>query len=98
MAVLWEELTNACSIDFGHAEAADSECQRFASMSRAPHSFKQCDLTRAIKAAEAAGIKAYRVEINADGKPVVIVGVGLDKPKKEVVASWDDAIADLERQ
>jgi hypothetical protein len=36
-------------------------------------SFKQHDLTRAIRAAEAAGIKPYRIEIDDNGKPVVIV-------------------------
>jgi hypothetical protein len=48
-------------------------------MSRGPATFKQSDLTRAIKAVEAAGIKAYRVEINDAGKPVVIIGDPLDK-------------------
>ena len=52
-----------------------------------PYSFKQRDLTRALRAAEAAGIKTYRVEINDNGKRVVIVGIELDKPKKEAVAS-----------
>jgi hypothetical protein len=67
-------------------------------MSRGPATFKQSDLTRAIKAVEAAGIKAYRVEINDAGKPVVIIGDPLDKPKRKALASWDDAIAELEQQ
>jgi hypothetical protein len=67
-------------------------------VSRCSATFKQSDLTRALKAVEAAGIKAYRVEINDDGKPVVIVGDPLDKPKRKALASWDDAIAELERQ
>jgi hypothetical protein len=66
-------------------------------MSRGPSSFKQGDMTRALKAAEAAGLKNYRVEIGDNGKPVVIVGIGLDKAKAEA-ASWDDVVADLERQ
>lgn len=63
-------------------------------MSRGPQSFKQADLTRAIKAVEAAGIKAYRIEIDGSGQPVVIVSPDLDKP----IGSWDDAVARLERQ
>lgn len=66
-------------------------------MSRGPATFKQGDLTRAINAAKAAGLKSYRVEIADNGKPVVIVGDNLDKPKTEALASWDDAVAELER-
>jgi hypothetical protein len=67
-------------------------------MSRGRYSFKQNDLTRALKSAQAAGLKTYRVEIGGNGKPVVIVGVGLDKPKTDAVGSWDDVVAELERQ
>jgi hypothetical protein len=67
-------------------------------VSRGPSTFKQTDLTRAIRAVEAAGIKVYRVEIDAAGKPVVIIGDPLDKPKRKALASWDDAIAELEQQ
>lgn len=67
-------------------------------MSRAPATFKQSDVTRAIKAAQAAGLKEYRVGIGDNGKPVVIVGVGLDNPKTEAVGSWDDVVAELDRQ
>jgi hypothetical protein len=65
-------------------------------MSHGRHSFKQRDLTRAIKAVAAAGIRHYRVEIGDNGKPVVIVGIDLDKPQTHAVGSWDDAIAELE--
>jgi len=37
-------------------------------MSRGPHTFKQRDLTRAIKAVAAAGIKNPVAEIGRDGK------------------------------
>jgi hypothetical protein len=67
-------------------------------MSRGPYSFKQGDMTRALKAAQAAGLTSYRVEIDDNGNPVVIVGDDLDKPQKQALASWDDAIAELERQ
>jgi hypothetical protein len=66
-------------------------------MSRAgPNSFKQGDVKRALKAAEAAGLKKYRVEIGANGKPVIIVGDDMDKPKSGAVGSWDSVIAELE--
>jgi hypothetical protein len=68
-------------------------------MSRGRHSFKQGDLTRAIKAVEADGLlKPYHVRIDDGGKPVVIVGVDLDKPQTDAVGSWDDVVAELERQ
>jgi hypothetical protein len=43
-------------------------------MSRGPQTFKQGDLTRALKGAVAAGIDVRRVEIGRDGKIVVIAG------------------------
>src|SRR6516165_1008239 len=64
-------------------------------MSRAPQSFKQRDLTRAIKAAQAAGLTAYRVEI-VNGNPAIIVGGNVDNLKDADVKSWDEAIAELE--
>jgi hypothetical protein len=67
-------------------------------MSRGPYSFKQNDLTRALRSAQAAGLKTYRVEIGNNGKPVVIVGVDLDKPQTDAVGSWGDVVAELERQ
>lgn len=35
--------------------------------------FRQADLTRALKGAQAAGIEVGRVEIDADGKIVIVV-------------------------
>ena len=64
-------------------------------MSRAPQSFKQRDMTRAIKAAQAAGLTAYRIEI-VNGNPAIIVGGNVDNPKDADVKSWDEAIAELE--
>ena len=64
-------------------------------MSRAPQSFKQRDMTRAIKAAQAAGLTAYRVEI-VNGNPAIIVGRNVDNSKDADVKSWDEAIAELE--
>jgi hypothetical protein len=63
-------------------------------MSRAPQSFKQRDVARAIKAAKAAGLTAYRIEI-VNGYPAIIVGA-VDNTKDDDVRSWDEAIAELE--
>src|SRR5262249_294823 len=43
-------------------------------MSRAPFTFKQQDVTRALRGTVAAGIVPKRVEIDRNGKIVVIVG------------------------
>jgi hypothetical protein len=65
-------------------------------MSRAPASFRQSDLDRAIRAAKKGGLTNY--EIIIDG-PRVTVRVGsIDEPKLEAVGSWDDVVAELERQ
>jgi len=43
-------------------------------MSRAPQSFKRRDVIRAVEAVKAAGISIARVEVDKDGKIVVVVG------------------------
>ena len=45
-------------------------------MSRGPHTFKQTDLTRALKGARAAGIDVARVVIDRDGRIVVEMANG----------------------
>jgi hypothetical protein len=62
-------------------------------MSRAPYSFKQRDMTRAVKAVVAAGLAIARVEVDRDGKIVIVPGT----PRVTTESSaWDKAIADLE--
>lgn len=41
---------------------------------RAPCAFRQTDITRALKAARAAGFESVRVEIDRDGKIVTSAG------------------------
>jgi hypothetical protein len=59
---------------------------------RGPLSFKQSDLTRALKAARAAGHVAARVEIEKNGKIIVILND--DKPASSSPArDWDEALS-----
>lgn len=66
-------------------------------MSRGPHTFKQRDLTRAIKAVAAAGIKNPVAEIDRDGKLRVFGGDNVSLLQNVQVVennvadtSWDD--------
>ena len=43
-------------------------------MSRAPQTFRQRDLTRAVRAVTAAGMSVAKVEVDKDGRIVVVVG------------------------
>jgi hypothetical protein len=42
-------------------------------MSRAPSAFRQQDVTRALRAADAAGREVRRVEMHRDGKIVLVM-------------------------
>jgi hypothetical protein len=62
-------------------------------MSRSSYSFKKRDVTRAVKAVVAAGLAVARVEVDKDGKIVIVPGTpGVTTES----GSWDKAIADLE--
>ena len=41
-------------------------------MARAPSIFRQQDVTRAFRAAKAAGVRVARIEIDRDGKIVIV--------------------------
>lgn len=60
-------------------------------MSRAPSTFRQRDVTAAVKAVVAAGLPVARAEIDKDGKIVVVAG----KPEESRAPSdsneWDSA-------
>ena len=45
-------------------------------MSRAPSTFLQQDVTRAVKALRAAGVNIVRVEVTKDGKIVIVTAEG----------------------
>jgi len=61
-------------------------------MSRGPHSFKKRDVKRAVEAVMAAGLTVSRVELDRDGRIVVVPGPELTNAAND----WDQAIADLE--
>jgi hypothetical protein len=65
-------------------------------MARAPSTFKQCDVTRAVKGAIAAGLDIARVEIDRTGKIVIQLANG---GAKERVApdDLDRELAEFER-
>lgn len=57
--------------------------------------FTQAQVRRAVKAAESAGLRVQRVTVNPDGSITVEGGesgsVPVDRRKKALAASWDDA-------
>lgn len=55
-------------------------------MSNRAASFKQIDVTRAAKGALAAGLDVVRMEIDRDGKIVIVVGNGTATTEKN---DWD---------
>jgi hypothetical protein len=55
-------------------------------MARAPSIFRQQDVTRAFRAAQAAGVKVARVEIDRDGKIVIVTA---DEHERREGNEWD---------
>jgi hypothetical protein len=55
-------------------------------MARARLAFRQTDLTRAVRAIEAAGKSVARVEVDNAGKIVVVVG---EPGKADTLNEWD---------
>jgi hypothetical protein len=60
-------------------------------MSRGPATFRQRDLTAAVKAMRKAGCEVSRVEIGQDGKIVVVTGKGADEVSEAAAKNeWDE--------
>jgi len=55
-------------------------------MARAPSIFRQQDVTRAFRAAKAAGVRVARVEIDRDGKIVIVTADELERREGN---EWD---------
>ncbi len=60
-------------------------------MARGPNSFKASDLTRALKAAKAAGFNNPRVEIKYPSGCTMVVAVGQTPLDKQDANPWDVA-------
>jgi hypothetical protein len=60
-------------------------------MSRGPATFRQSDLDRAVKVAKARG--ADRVEVDKDGKIVIVLGKG--DSATSAPNPWNEAVAKL---
>ena len=59
-------------------------------MARAPSTFRQQDVTRAVKAVTAAGVHIARIEIDKAGKIVIIAADANGQPDESTEANeWD---------
>ncbi|MFY9958946.1 hypothetical protein [Bradyrhizobium sp.] len=58
-------------------------------MSRGPQSFRQGDVTKALKAAEKAGFKVQRAEVRKDGSILLDFDSPAKKPDDPNVNEWD---------
>jgi hypothetical protein len=59
-------------------------------MARGKMTFRQRDLTRAVRGATAAGLSVARVEVDAHGKITVIVGKPKDQQPGDLANEWDE--------
>jgi len=62
-------------------------------MARAPSTFRQQDVTRALKAVAAAGVGIARVEIDKAGKIIIITDETTDQPGQASGNDLDNWIA-----
>jgi hypothetical protein len=62
-------------------------------MARAPSTFRQQDVTRAVKAVAAAGVDIARVEIDAAGKIVIVASKNTGVPENSVISPLDTWMA-----
>lgn len=57
---------------------------------RGPCTFRQNDIVRALRAMKSAGVEAARVEIERDGKIIIVTGKGQEAENPEPdVNEWD---------
>jgi hypothetical protein len=58
-------------------------------MSRGPQTFRQRDVTKAVKAVVAAGVEVVRVEVDKAGKIIVVTAGSGDNQAQPEPNSWD---------
>jgi hypothetical protein len=58
-------------------------------MARAPSTFRQQDVTRAVKAVTAAGVHIARIEIDKAGKIAIITTDVAEPSERTEVNEWD---------
>jgi hypothetical protein len=59
-------------------------------MARAPSTFRQQDVTRAVKAVAAAGVDIARIEIDKAGKIVIVASTGAEPGEGRAEGNeWD---------
>ena len=58
-------------------------------MARAPSTFRQQDVVRAVKAASAAGVHIARIEIDKAGKIIIVIGEPITAADLERGNEWD---------
>jgi hypothetical protein len=61
-------------------------------MARAPSTFRQADVTKAVKAVRSAGVDIVRVELTKDGRIVIVTG----EANPAVQDDLDRELADFE--
>lgn len=61
-------------------------------LSRGPQKFRQADVEKALRAAQAAGFNVRRFEISPDGKIVVVAGPMEPGTDPVDVNEWDPAV------
>lgn len=62
---------------------------------RGPSTFRQTDVTRALKAARAAGFEHVRVEVDTDGRIILIVGRVGEEPTETHASEAPDDVRKL---
>lgn len=72
------------------ADGSPDRNGRSVKMSRGRHTFRQSDISRALKAAQDAGQEVSRFEIDQDGRIVVVIGKTSEEAGKPVRNPWDE--------
>lgn len=61
-------------------------------MGHGPSTFKESDLVRALRAAQKAGRKVTRVELEKDGKVALVFKTGTEDAHRSELNEWDEAV------